>query len=78
VLAEIETARAFHAEPHLEFADGGTNGASYLDALWGRTQRMHDVYISTGRPTSLLHLRALVGATRAKRAVSRVLARLGP
>jgi hypothetical protein len=39
---------------------------------------MHDVYISTGRPTSLLHLRALVGATRAKRAVSRVLARLGP
>ena len=72
ILAEVETVRAFHAESDLEAADGGTDGASYLDKYWLRRQEMQDVYTSTGGYAAELHLRATAGLTRAKRAVNAV------
>lgn len=76
ILAEIETVRAFHEEPGLVAADGGTAGSSHLDAYWQRLRQMNEVYTSTGHYRSELHLRAMAGLTRAKRALGEAFANL--
>lgn len=70
IVAEIETVRAFHADPDLLRADAGTSGATYLTRYWPEATEMWVLLAATPSLASRVFVRLFPLLSRSRRSLA--------